>query len=91
MKIYQDERGFRSIYHKPYPKGPKARIVKESSAVGEYADAVTHPGSSFLWLGNDFHLNREEVATLIVILKLWLEEKRLPVWVLGGKCDEEGT
>jgi hypothetical protein len=43
-----------------------------------------NPGSSFLWVGDDLHLNREEIEELVAVLEDWLEHKRLPVNQLGN-------
>jgi hypothetical protein len=72
------ERGFDLMTHDVYPPdGTEARVVQTSSAVGEYDDSLDRPGSSFLWVGKDHHLNREEVAQLRDALTRWLETGRL--------------
>jgi len=55
-----------------------ARLVSESSAIGDYDDSLARPGSSFLWIGNGHHLNREEVAELVAKMRHWLDHGRLP-------------
>ena len=50
--------------------------LQQSSAIGDYADSLDRPGTSFVWLGVDserMHLNREQVAGLIVRLQCWLD------------------
>ena len=78
MKSTKTERGFIVIEHITYPKEMTKRLIQESSAIGDYEDSFSHPGSSFLWIDENFHLNREEVQQFIDILKHWLENKRLP-------------
>lgn len=38
--------------------------VQMSSAVGDYDDSLSRPGSSYLWIGDD-HVDREGVGSLI--------------------------
>jgi len=79
MNASKTARGFNIIEHLTYANEPKLeRLVQESSAVGDYDDSLDNPGSSFLWLCQDFHLNREEVRELIDIMKYWLDNKKLP-------------
>lgn len=75
MKIQQTERGFTVVVSKRYREfpGEHTRLVQESSAIGNYDDAVARPGSSFLWIGYDHHLDREEVAEMIAIMQRWLD------------------
>jgi hypothetical protein len=73
METITTGRGFRAI-----TKGDN-RVVSESSAIDfDTEDGLEHPGSSYLWVGPDQHLNREEVAKLRDALTYWLENKRLP-------------
>lgn len=54
------------------------RAIPERSAKAEQShDAMGRPGSSYLWVGQDHHLNREEVAELVGHLKRWLDGGRL--------------
>lgn len=78
METITTGRGFRAITNEPYTEGDK-RVVSESSAIDfDTDDGMEHPGSSYLWVGQDQHLNREEVAKLRDALTYWLENKRLP-------------
>lgn len=79
MEIKWTDRGFAVINHIKYAddSGAKTRLLQESSAIGGYDDAYENPGSSFLWIGQDHHLNREEVKELISILRVWIEHNRL--------------
>lgn len=81
MHTIETSRGFRCTVAEKYQNEPGefTRLVQESSAIGEYDDAMENPGSSFLWIGQDHHLNREEVADLISRLQGWLDSKRLPL------------
>lgn len=51
--------------------------VQQSSAVGDYDDSLSRPGTSFLWIGpetgNRMHLNREQVDWLAKGLNYWLK------------------
>lgn len=82
MKLVKSERGFIFLDHPAYlePHETK-RVVSESSAVGDYEDSLEKPGSSFLWVGEDHHLNREEVSQLVQCLQSWLDKGRLPLKV----------
>lgn len=91
MKFEETPRGFELVSHETYP--PKearhdpsplpdsTRLVQQSSAIGNYPDAMERPGSSFLWLGEHHHLNRDEVKELA---------KRLRVWLATGSLKIEG-
>lgn len=39
--------------------------VQQGSAIGEYADALERPGSSFLWIG-EIQYDRDEVFAALV-------------------------
>lgn len=52
-------------------------LVQESSAIGDHEDAMDKPGSSFLWIGNHHHLNREQVLQLVGHLQRWLSTGKL--------------
>lgn len=81
MKETKTNRGFGIINYPSYPSGQEKRLVQASSAIGDYEDSFENPGSSYLWIGEHHHLNREEVASLIEHLKTWLET---------GKLDKNG-
>lgn len=70
-------RGFAVVTAPHYPSGRPTRLLQESSIVGDYEDAFDNPGSSALWVGEDHHLNREEVRELALLLMYWLENKTL--------------
>jgi hypothetical protein len=54
------------------------RVVSESSKMGTYSDSEANPGSSFLWVGEQVQLNREEADRLARSIQYWLKNKRLP-------------
>ena len=76
-QIVTTERGFQLLEWTTYNGELKTRLVQESSGIGDYVDALDNPGSSYLWIGKDHHLNREEVRELTGILVEWLTKKRL--------------
>lgn len=80
MRETNERRGFQDVYHEGYPaedtKGDH-RVVGCASTIGDYEDSFEKPGSSFLWLGQKHHLNREEVAQLVIYLQHWLQTGRL--------------
>ena len=85
MQATRGNRGFTLVSHTKYPPDKGAgRLLQESSAIGAYDDGMDNPGSSFLWIGEDFHLNREEVAEMIRLMQGWLDTKRLPFSDEGG-------
>ena len=77
MKLRTTDRGFEILEHDVYTSQTTppevSRVAQQSSAIGGYPDSFDKPGSSFLWIGENHHLNREEVAHLIVYLKRWVE------------------
>lgn len=79
MKVVKSDRGFRIVVHPTYlGKNSLGRVFGESSAVGNYDDSLEKPGSSYLWVGEHHHLNREEVAELIGYMQTWIDAGRLP-------------
>lgn len=80
MEVTTSDRGFQSLTHPGYDtdksRGVK-RLVGQSSAVGNYPDSWDRPGSSYLWVGEHHHLNREEVAELVAVLQRWLYTGKL--------------
>lgn len=78
MHIVKSERGFEFLQHPEYvPPWADKRLASQSSAVGDYDDA--RPGTSFLWIGDDHHLNREEVSQLVRHLLAWLATGSLAI------------
>lgn len=73
MNLTTSQRGFEVVQHEAYlPPHPELRLVGQSSAIGGYEDALSRPGSSFLWVGREHHLDRGEVAELAAHLRAWL-------------------
>jgi hypothetical protein len=81
VEAIRTDRGFARVVHEKYQNTPGEMtiLIQESSAVGDYEDSWGNPGSSFLWVGEDHHLNREEVEELIKRMGYWLETGRLRV------------
>ena len=79
METTTSNRGFRYVLHPKYlaPHKP-IKLVSESSAIGDYEDSFEKPGSSYLWIGEHHHLNREEVQELVDMMAHWLQNNRLP-------------
>jgi len=74
MKFERNNRGFGMLIHEKYPyDGTIERVAQHSSAIGDYKDSFDKPGSSYLWVGENHHLNREEVKELVKHLKNWLK------------------
>lgn len=81
MKAFKTERGFIRVNHERYASEPteEAVLIAESSAIGGYDDSMELPGSSYLWIGEAHHLDREGVADMIRRMQHWLDHKRLPL------------
>ncbi len=81
MQGKKTERGFVVVVEEKYQNDPGefTRLIQESSAIGDYDDAFDRPGSSYLWVGSDHHLNREQVKELIERMQNWLTSGRLAV------------
>lgn len=77
MWIEKTDKSFNLLVHEKYTTRELTRLLQESSAVGNYDDSYDNPGSSFLRIGKDHHLNREEVRELIGYLQHWLDYKCL--------------
>lgn len=79
MRGVKTSRGFVAVEHEKYQNTPGefTRLIQESSAVGDYEDSFDKPGSSFLWVGSDHHLNRDEVQELVSRMQHWLKNGRL--------------
>lgn len=75
MQVTTTSRGFEIIEHEKYAANVPTltRLVQSSSAIGQYPDAFLRPGTSFLWIGQDHHLDREEVRSLVGYLQAWLD------------------
>lgn len=79
MEVARSDRGFQCLSHPTYLERDMGneRIVSQSSAIGNYDDAMDRPGSSFLWVGQFHHLNREDVKELRDHLTHWLKTGKL--------------
>jgi|6_EtaG_2_1085325.scaffolds.fasta_scaffold04507_7 hypothetical protein len=81
MKSKATGRGFVRVEHAKYPpqepENVQCLLLQESSAIGDYEDSMDNPGSSYLWVGDNHHLNREQVAEMISRMQYWLDTKRL--------------
>ena len=74
MKAVKTARGFSMVEHPNYPDGDMVRALQASSAIDmRYEDSFDKPGSSYLWVGPELHLNREDVAEMIVHMQRWLD------------------
>lgn len=81
MVVTKSNRGFEQLKHAVYVERPESddRLAAASSVIGDYPDAFERPGTSALWIGQEHHLNREEVAEFVKHLNNWLETGRLEV------------
>lgn len=81
MKLIMTNRGFEVVEMVEASEERTSRLVQQSSVIGDYSDSENRPGSSYLWVGADHHLNREEVAEL---------RDRLTAWLLTGSLRLKG-
>ena len=81
MRSRSTSRGFIRVEHQKYPpdepKNKQCILLQESSAIGDFEDSFENPGSSYLWVGDNHHLDRDEVAEMISRMQYWLDTKRL--------------
>ena len=82
IKHDRTHNGFRTIEFVSSVNAYGSLTIQQSSAVGDYDDSLDYPGSSFLWIGNDFdvgraHCNRDDVQALVGILNNWLKTGEL--------------
>lgn len=79
MHIVKSERGFEFLKHGAYLLPHKERLASQSSVIGDYEDSCERPGTSYLWIGEHHHLDREEVAQLVQHLQAWLRTGSLTI------------
>lgn len=82
MKVTTSPSGFPWIEWPVHPGcgGSPERLVQQSSMIDfEVEGGLEKPGSSYLWIGAEHHLNRAEVAELVTHLQAWLATGRLEV------------
>lgn len=80
MNVIKTGRGFEVIAIPTYANEPvDARLLGQSSAIGDYENSMDQPGSSFLWFGNQHHLNREQVSEVVEHLQAWLKTGSLEI------------
>ena len=74
MRIERPGRGFEVIYFPVYadPRGRLSRLVGQSSAIDNTHRGFDNPGSSFLWVGSEHHLSREEAEELARRILQWV-------------------
>lgn len=76
MNITKSNRGFEFLKHDAYlpeDREEHSKLASQSSAIDLDYDGNSQPGSSYLWIGEHHHLNREEVAIFITHLQAWLD------------------
>lgn len=81
MDIRRTSRGFEIVEFND--ANGVACSLQQSSAIGQYPEAMEKPGSSFVWLGASkqgepvrMHLDREMVRQLRNLLTSWLGDGR---------------
>jgi hypothetical protein len=90
MNLRSTNRGFGLLTHPTRANEPQEeRLIQESSAIGDYENSFDVPGSSYLWIGADHHLDREEVAGLIRHMQRWLDTGRLVYAPVEAEFPEE--
>ncbi len=75
MILTKTDRGFEQVEHgKNGLAWLTGRLIAQSSAINpDQIDAIKNPGSSYLWIADQYHLNRDEVKELITRLQAWLD------------------
>jgi hypothetical protein len=77
MRVEKTHHNYDLIEHLSYSENPELiRLVQQSSAAGE---SPFGPGSSYLWVGDKHHLDRQEVLELVAHLHAWLETGSLKI------------
>jgi len=71
LKLTKGGRGFEYLCREVGGGEDSLRVLQQSSAIGDYDDSFDVPGSSFLWVGEHHHLNREEITELSKYLVDW--------------------
>jgi len=87
MRSRRTQRGFIVVKHPTYGSETvsEQRLIQESSAISEetmnrpYGHRLARAGTSFLWVGEDHHLDRREVWGLVRRMVRWLAVGRLKV------------
>lgn len=80
MKVTKSERGFEFLEHDVYPPDADelySRLASQSSALDMEYEGNAQPGSSYLWIGQNHHLNRKQVEQFVAHLQSWLETGQL--------------
>lgn len=76
MTVTKTSRGFDVITHQSGSNECRySTLVQASSSIRD--DNLGIPGSSCLWIGDDHHLDRVQVAELVMYLRRWLATGRL--------------
>lgn len=101
-KVTYPGRGFEVIEFKD--RGHQNCTLQQSSAIGDYENSFSKPGSSFVWLGYNepdmidgnaycrMHLDREQAQALINHLTQWLKTGSLRISPIKCSiCTDVGT
>lgn len=84
--------GFRSIIvdkYCPDDGDVDRRLLTESTMIAATERGINNPGSSYLWIGDDWHLSRSQVVKMISCMQEWLNTGRLPELGVGGDKPKE--
>ena len=80
MRSCRTGRGFAVVEHEKYGEDVLTRLIQESSAIDFDLDiSAVEPGTSFLWVGQDHHLNFKEVEELVSRMQHCLDTGHLAV------------
>ena len=89
MELKESPGGWRYIEHELHDGKTIQRLLAESSTVGHDDDSLDNPGSSYLLIANEFHLNRAQARFLAITIFDWLINKRLPTHIDAPAPDPE--
>ena len=83
------------VEHSAYPpswvehKLEDKRLVQESSVRADHKTQFNAPSAAYLWLGDNHHLDRDEVVNLISHLKRWVDTGTLKPNHKDDECEYE--
>ena len=78
MEVEYNSRGFQYL-------SPSILDIRQSSAIGDYDHSMDVPGSSYLWLLDGDHYDKDDVEALVKELEETVEHLR--AWLNTGSLE----